>query len=334
MLGAIAYKSRRHKMSSKIINRAFLAITVVMFCLFFQVSAQVRITSEFLRRSVDSVAVIIVNDAKLALVTCSDMDTTGKSDRWNYVYLSLDSLKEYRFHAQNNQVVFDGSYGMRVGAGVLINPWINSDSALTVAERSGGTEIRRQFPNCTLSASLMRPVCPPFLCYWYIYYKCSDITRTIVINAASIVTSITMNEGWNLVSIPLEQTDYSYTVVFPHAFGTLQSYDPIAGRYGEATTLAFGVGYWAYYIGPFLENIIGTARAASLNIACKTGWNLIGGREVSVDVGTLTSMPSGQIFSAPQKYNASTGMYQEATTLDPGVGAWIYVLSDCTIIIP
>ena len=181
-------------MASKIFIRVRVIFVPAIFVLFFQVTAQTRMTSEFLRRSADSLAINHAIDAKLALVTCSEMDTTGKSDIWSYVYLSGDSLKEYHFHAQNNQVKFDSSYKMRVGIMVLDSPWINSDSALTVAERSGGTNIRRRFPTCTLMASLMSYDIPPFLRVWRIDYKCSDSTRTIVVNANDgIIVSVDNN---------------------------------------------------------------------------------------------------------------------------------------------
>ncbi|MGD1046848.1 MAG: T9SS type A sorting domain-containing protein [Bacteroidota bacterium] len=166
-------------------------------------------TSEFLRKSADSLAIIHAIDAKLALVACSDMDTTGKSDIWSYLYLSADSLKEYQFHAQNNQVIFDSSHAMRVGIGVLASPWINSDSALTVAEKSGGTIIRRQFPTCTLMASLLSYVIPPFLCVWRIAYKCSDSTRTIVVNANDGII-VSVKDNTNQVTLERFELNQNY----------------------------------------------------------------------------------------------------------------------------
>jgi hypothetical protein len=181
-------------MSPKISNRVLLAIAVSMFCFCLPVTAQTRMTSEFLRKSVDSLAITHAIDVKLALVTCSELDTTGKSDIWNYLYLSVDSLKEYQFHTQNNQVTFDSSHKMRTGLPILVGPWINSDSALTAAEKSGGTIIRKQFPTCTLMASLLSYDIPPFLCVWRIAYKCSDSTRTIVVNANNgIIVSVKDN---------------------------------------------------------------------------------------------------------------------------------------------
>jgi hypothetical protein len=146
--------------------------------------------------------------------------------------------------------------------------------------------------------------------------------------------SIHMSAGWNLVSESLVQTNDSGSAVFPGAYGGLHSYDPTAGYYAQMPVLTLGVGYWIYYISETTENVTGFPLATNLSISCKRGWNLIGGREVTVNVSEISSIPANQIFGNPQWYDASAGRYQEATTLDPGVGVWIYVLSDCTIYIP
>ena len=180
-------------MSAKMLSGVINIIAVTMYCFSLQVISQTKMTSEFFRKTADSLAITHSADAQLALVSCLNMDTTGKSDTWTYVYLSADSIKEYQFQAQNNQVIFDSSFALRVGIGVLVSPWINSDSALALAEKAGGTIIRRRFPTSNLMASLSRPVVPSALCYWQIDYQCSDSTRIIVINATGIATSVNDN---------------------------------------------------------------------------------------------------------------------------------------------
>jgi hypothetical protein len=61
------------------------------------------------------------------------------------------------------------------------------------------------------------------------------------------------------------------------------------------------------------------------------GWNLIGGYENIVAAANLTTTPPGQISGPVYKYS---GGYQVATTLDPGNGYWIKLLSACQINIP
>jgi hypothetical protein len=175
------------------------AIMAAVIFLSDEVSAEIRMTAGYLKKSADTVALTFATDAKLALVSCYEIDSTGKSSVWSYVYSSADSLKEYHFLAQNNRVTFDHSQEMRVGIGILSEPWIDSDSALSIAEREGGSDIRRLFPFSVISASLVRPIAPPFYCLWEIEYKLSGVVRTILIDAstAEVVTSVptTDNRG-------------------------------------------------------------------------------------------------------------------------------------------
>jgi hypothetical protein len=270
-------------MASKIFSRVLFAIAVSMFCLCFQVTAQTRMTSEFLRKSADSLAIIHARDAKLALVTCSGMDTTGKSDIWSYLYLSVDSLKEYHVHAQNNQVIFDSSYKMRVGIGVLVGPWINSDSALTDAERNGGTNIRRQFPTCTLMASLMSYDIPPFLCVWRIDYKYSYSMQTIVINA---------NDG-TVVSV-----DDNTNQVIPERFELNQNYP---NPFNPITNFGFRIVHFGF-VSLKLYDMLGREMATIVSEEMDAGsysrqWN-------------AANMPSGVYF-----YRLQAGAYTETKKL-------------------
>jgi hypothetical protein len=76
----------------------FLLVSVaVKLSISSQVSADVRITARNMKATADSLALTFASDAKLAVVTSSDVDTTGKSSDWSYVYFSFDSSKEYTF---------------------------------------------------------------------------------------------------------------------------------------------------------------------------------------------------------------------------------------------
>jgi hypothetical protein len=183
--------------------RRLVALVITLVFLSLQAKAQIRMTAGSLKTALDSLAATFATDAKLALVTCSEVDTAGKSSVWRYVYFSFDSLKEYQFLAQNYHISFDASRGMRVGIGILDVPWIDSDSALSVAQWKGGYDIRRRFPTCTITATLVRYIAPPSLCYWQIDYVCGDSTRAFQINAASgdIVTLI---RGTDNSTLPIQ----------------------------------------------------------------------------------------------------------------------------------
>ena len=58
----------------------------------------------------------------------------------------------------------------------------------------------------------------------------------------------------------------------------------------------------------------------SQSITGASGWNLIGGYELSVTAANVTTNPPGLQSGPIYKYS---GGYQIATTLDPGYGYWM-----------
>ena len=66
-------------------------------------------------------------------------------------------------------------------------------------------------------------------------------------------------------------------------------------------------------------------------LTAASGWNLIGGYELSVGTAGVTTNPSGLQEGPIYKYS---GGYQVATTLDPGYGYWMKLSAAGQIIIP
>jgi hypothetical protein len=185
-------------MSSRISARTLAILGLTQCSLFFGLIAQSKITAGIFRRTVDSLSTLQAPDAKLVSLYSSSIDTTGKSDTWWYNYWSDDDTSGYSFYVTGAGTVTFGYAGnaLRGGTGMLSVGWIDSDSALAVAQRSGGIDIRRQFPTCTIAATLMNLVSKNPFDTWRIDYICSDGTRTIVVNATNgIVVSVRDNSS-------------------------------------------------------------------------------------------------------------------------------------------
>jgi hypothetical protein len=147
-------------------------------------------------------------------------------------------------------------------------------------------------------------------------------------------TKIAVRKGWNLVSIPRVQMNYTAEVVFPNALGSVFGYDPTVGDYKEVTTLELGQGYWICYQIADTIIINGVAPAPNtITIECKKGWNIIGSRETPVLVTNL-QVSAGSILGGAIKYDPSIGDYAEATVINPGDAIWIYVTENCNLTIP
>ena len=110
-----------------------------------------------------------------------------------------------------------------------------------------------------------------------------------------------------------------------------------AGGYQPITVAVPGTGYWMKHTGDRTYNTGdewpagGIQTVAHDPLAGASGWNLIGGYELSVTAANVTTNPPGLQSGPIYKYS---GGYQIATTLDPGYGYWIKLTAAGQIIIP
>jgi hypothetical protein len=149
--------------------------------------------------------------------------------------------------------------------------------------------------------------------------------------------TVSVSDGWNMVSIPgLNSPDQNVSTWWPYK-------DPAAsvfkyqGGYQAVTIATPGIGYWMKNAGARTYNTGDEWPAGGIQIVAhnpltgETGWNLIGGYEISATASLVTTIPAGQQSGPIYKYS---GGYQVATTIDPGYGYWIKLLSTAQIIIP
>jgi hypothetical protein len=110
-----------------------------------------------------------------------------------------------------------------------------------------------------------------------------------------------------------------------------------SGGYQAVSDAVPGEGYWMKHSGARTYNTGDEWPAGGIQIvnhdpiAGTSGWNLIGGYELSVLTASIITVPSG-LQDGPV-YSYSNG-YSEATTLEPGLGYWIKLTSAGQIIIP
>jgi hypothetical protein len=159
-------------------------------------------TAKHLIAKTDSLATTYASNAGLAFIQASNIDTNGTANIWKCTYFSFDSSsfwnsRAYNFIGQNNQVTFESWDSLGAGPSIIFNRWMDSDSALLIAQRFGGSVLRSQFSTCTISALLMQEPGPPFYTIWQISYQYGASTRSVQINATTgdtvrawVVTSV------------------------------------------------------------------------------------------------------------------------------------------------
>jgi hypothetical protein len=130
-----------------------------------------------------------------------------------------------------------------------------------------------------------------------------------------------VNDGWNLISLPVTVSDGSVSGLFPTAVSDAFSYE---GTYQTRTNLVNGTGYWLKFNGSQTVSTFGSPVAHD-SIDVSTGWNIIGSITVPVSAASIGSNPPGIITSPMFGYN---GSYFVADTVEPGSGYWVKANQD------
>lgn len=131
-------------------------------------------------------------------------------------------------------------------------------------------------------------------------------------------TELTLNQNWNLVSVPRIQNSYLINHIFPSSISDAYYYN---NGYEQKDTLQQHTGYWLKF--PYAHNIY----MAGTTIECDTfevtaGWNLIGSITNPITTTSIASEPGGIVTSQFYGYNIN---YFVTSTIEPGKGYWVKV---------
>ena len=127
--------------------------------------------------------------------------------------------------------------------------------------------------------------------------------------------AISVNENWNMVSVPLLLQDMSSENVFPAAISNVFTF---SNGYTSVDSLSNGRGYWVKFDSPGTIELIGQIPQG--NIPLSAGWNIIGPFNESIDVAGIMTEPSGIITSEMFGFE---GGYFISSVLVPGKAYWV-----------
>ncbi len=130
-----------------------------------------------------------------------------------------------------------------------------------------------------------------------------------------VTGSVTVQSGWNLISLPLLSSETKVSALFPQATSEAYAYN---GGYQSTSEMLAGSGYWLKF--PNDESIaISGVRVNIRRIPLRAGWNMIGPFESDLSPGALASNPPGILVSPFFGYGAG---YEPATMLHSGKAYW------------
>jgi large repetitive protein len=128
--------------------------------------------------------------------------------------------------------------------------------------------------------------------------------------------NVSLNSGWNMISVPLKMPNMITGILFPDYTSPTYGYN---NGYQSVDTLTNGLGYWIRYNSAQDISLCGSEAAVN-TIPIKAGWNIIGGYDSDIPVSSITTTPASILTSSFYGYNNS---YYQPTTLQPGKGYWI-----------
>lgn len=139
-------------------------------------------------------------------------------------------------------------------------------------------------------------------------------TVSVIVNATIVSSSV--NNGWNMLSLPLRASGSSRSRLFP---ASVSSAFTFSGGYVATDSITFGPGYWLKFGADSVVPIFGDPVAVE-TLEVEGRWNLIGSISVPVDAASVSSVPPGIVTSS---YFGYAGTYVTVDTLLPGKAYWV-----------
>ena len=148
-----------------------LSIFFVFVFLCNLLNSQTKYTVSHFTSQADSIASEHLYQPTLRVIQSNDVDSTGKSEFWIFKY---DSLEIY---LSKDSIDYKLLNYIFTGASTMDSGWFDSDSALIIAENSGGKNFRLKYPECKISADLGKSSASIYTT-WEIWYYL-DHTKSI-----------------------------------------------------------------------------------------------------------------------------------------------------------
>ena len=258
-------------------------------------------------------------------IECSNTKMPAAStmpNYWNYNYEAMLSYLELALDGIHGTVV--DAYGNPLSATISISGYDNTYSTVETDATHG--DFYRYLQPGTYTLTVTTPGYDP-----------QNVQVTVSANAMTPVTVvfgevpndlvISLNAGWNLISLNKVPASYALADVFEGVTGLIQvkneslSYMPsMAGYFNTLEDLAVNGGYWVNMSAPATLTVSGNQVDASATpISLKAGWNLVSYLPEAAKP-TATALASISLYLQEVNHLGANPI-----TMEPGKGYWIKV---------
>jgi hypothetical protein len=140
---------------------------------------------------------------------------------------------------------------------------------------------------------------------------------------------LSLQPGWNMVSVPLTLADNSTAAVFPDVAGVF-TWNATGRSYYEPTVIDPEKGYWVAVTDDTTIAIDGTP-VETWTTDIKAGWNMIGSVATNSSIADPDDEPDSSVIPPAYWWDPVTRSYSLTTDIELGKGYWIASLNDCTL---
>ncbi|MBA4311116.1 MAG: hypothetical protein C0417_00650 [Chlorobiaceae bacterium] len=137
---------------------------------------------------------------------------------------------------------------------------------------------------------------------------------------------ISVDDRWNLVSVPVLRTSSPKTTFFPTSISDAFYYKD--GVYISKDSLESDKGYWLKFESAQAILVAGDTTIVNQSISVQEGWNMIGSVSSPIAVSSITSDPPSLTTSDFWGYSQS---YIRVDSILPGKGYWVKVQGTGTL---
>jgi uncharacterized protein (TIGR02145 family) len=150
----------------------------------------------------------------------------------------------------------------------------------------------------------------------------------IVVRSLPVNVQVTIKQGWNLISVPVNVPDARKSILFPSAVSSAYAYQ---NGYITKDTIVNGIGYWLKFQEDGNITVYGEDVYTD-TFTVKQGWNMIGSISLPVPINTIISEPSENINSKYFGFTQGVG-YEETDAIQSGKGYWVKVKDNGRLIL-
>ncbi len=144
------------------------------------------------------------------------------------------------------------------------------------------------------------------------------VTISVLDTTGSIIVNVSVEDGWNLISVPVGLNDMRKNSIFPTASSQAFAYQ---SGYVSKDTLQSGVGYWMKFSSNNQLPIGGDEILAD-TVDVNARWNLLGGISSPLLISEVVPVGPATIVSSFYGFTQAAGYFAE-DTLKPGKAYWV-----------